>query len=256
MVDIHSHIIYDIDDGSKDRQMTIQMLKTAVDTGTKKIIATPHYYRGRFMESIDIVKRRVNELKAIARENEIEIDIYSGQEVYFTGSLLDDLSEGVIGTLNDSRYMLIEFNMAELDEEIFDVLYELKIKGIVPIIAHPERYKVFIDDITRINEFIDEGCLFQLNVSSINGLLGKDAKKVAEILLENNIYSFMASDAHSDGRRDTDMKKYKDLIEKINPDFIEKSSINGEKLINNEEIIFCGNRIQKKKKGLLSFFKR
>lgn len=255
MVDIHSHIIYGIDDGSKDRQMTIQMLKTARETGTKKIIATPHYYRGRFMEPIEIVKRRVNELKAIARENEVDIDIYAGQEIYFTESLLEDLNEGLIGTLNDSKYMLIEFNMAQMDDNIFDVLYELKFKGIVPIIAHPERYKIFIDDISKINEFIDEGCLFQFNVGSVNGLLGKEAKKISEIFLKNNIYSFIGSDAHSDGRRDTDMKKYEEFITNINPEFLNQARYNGEKLINNEDIVFNGSRIEKKKKGLFSFFR-
>ncbi|WP_066875176.1 tyrosine-protein phosphatase [Clostridium mediterraneense] len=256
MIDIHSHIISKIDDGSKTDVMSISMLKRAADSGTKKIIATPHYFTGRFEKPLVEVKKRVEELRQLAKENNIDLEIYAGQEVYFTRSLLEDLDNGNIGTLNDSRYMLIEFNMAEMDKEIFNILYELKIKGIKPIIAHPERYRVFNEDPSKINEFIDEGYLFQMNANSIEGRMGKEAKKTAEIFLKNNIYSFIGSDAHSDRSRNTDITQYKDLIEKINPSFLEDSISNGEKLLNNKEIIFNGYKVKEKKKGLFSFFRR
>ena len=258
MIDIHTHIIPRIDDGSKDEGMTLKMLEKAVESGTTKIILTPHYFRGRFMESLKHVKQHAEQVKKIARYNDIEIEIYVGQEIYFTPSLLEDLKDGEIGTLNDSRYMLIELDMAEIEDCTLDVVYELKLKGITAVIAHPERYLEFQKKPSKINEYIDDGCLFQLNAGSIGGVLGNASKELAELYLKRGIYSFIGSDAHSDGRRNTNMKQFVQTIDKINPSFIKTSVENAQKLLNDEKVSFTGEKIElkKKKKGLFSFFRK
>ncbi len=152
MIDVHSHIINEIDDGSKSIEMTISMLKKAEQSGTTDIIATPHFMRGRFeVEYRDVVKR-VEELKDIARENNININIYAGQEVYFSKNILNYYNDKMIGTINNTKYMLIEFPMLEFNiDEAINTIYELQIRGITPIIAHPERYRQFIKDPSLIN---------------------------------------------------------------------------------------------------------
>ncbi|MGL5353942.1 MAG: CpsB/CapC family capsule biosynthesis tyrosine phosphatase, partial [Clostridium sp.] len=101
MVDMHSHIIWDIDDGSKTKEMTINMLKIAEANGTKKIIATPHFYRGVWEASHSEVSERLKDVKTLAKENNINIEIYKGQEVYYSENILNHYFEGYISTIND-----------------------------------------------------------------------------------------------------------------------------------------------------------
>lgn len=253
MIDLHTHIIPKIDDGSKSEEMTLEMLRIAEQSGSKKIVLTPHYFKGKYMVPLDEVKKQLVYVKKLVEDNNINIEIFCGQEVYFTPSILEDFKTGLIGTINDSKYMLIEFNLSRFDyevSEILDVLYELQVRGVVPIIAHPERYKEFQKAPEKINDFIELGCLFQMNAGSITGMLGSDSKKLAKILLKNGVYSFIGSDAHNTGRRNTDILSYKKEIEMVEKNFFNKTIENSEKLLINEEVYFTGNKIKKKIFGI------
>ena len=249
MVDIHSHILWDIDDGSKSKEMTINMLKKAKLGGTSKIVATPHFFIGRYEKTFNEIKEAFEKIKTLAKEEGIDIEIYLGQEVYFTNNILQDYEEGTISTINNSRYMLIEFNMKDFDlREVTELLYELQLKGITPVIAHPERYIKFIENDLLINQFIKEGYLFQLNSGSLKGDFGARVKKLAEKFIKNKIYSFIGSDGHRDEKRDTDMGIVEEVIkDKGYLNYLEKS---GEDLLENNEVKFVGNLM--KKKTLLS----
>jgi protein-tyrosine phosphatase len=253
IVDIHSHIIPGIDDGAKNMEMTLEMLKNAEREGTKEIIATPHYLLEYGEATIEEVKNHVKKLNELLEDEKIDVKIYSGQEVYFSEKIIEDYMNGEIGTLNDSRYMLIEFPMEKFNENIFDILYELQVRDIVPIIAHPERYKPFMKTPTLINDFINQGYLFQVNAGSIQGKFGENVRKTADIFLTNNIYNFIGSDAHNITNRNTGFKDALDLLDKdMNRNIFENSS---KKVIKNEKIEFLGGKI-KEKKSLFSFLKR
>ena len=245
MVDIHSHIIADIDDGSKDIEMTINMLKKAELSGTTDIIATPHFMRGRFEVEYNEVLKKVDELRELSRKNNIDINIYAGQEVYYSKNILEYYNDKLIGTINNTKYMLIELPIVEFNiDEVINVIYELQIRGITPIIAHPERYKQFIKKPSMINTLAKEGMLFQLNAGSITGSFGKEVKKTATKYLENNIYSFMGSDAHRDRGRDTDIKEALNILERSQrKEFIN----NGRLMLENEEVNFKGSIVKEKK---------
>ena len=253
IVDIHSHIIPGIDDGSKSMEMTLEMIRNAEKEGTKEIVATPHYLLEYGEATIEEVKKYVQEINMLLENEKIDVKIYSGQEVYFTEKIIEDYLEGNIGTINDSRYMLIEFPMDKFDKNIFDVLYELQVRDLIPIIAHPERYKPFIERPSLINDFIDQGYLFQVNAGSIEGKFGQHVKKTADLFLTNNIYNFIGSDAHNIKSRNTGLKNAMDLIEKdMNKNIFEDSS---KKILKNMDIEFRGERI-KGKKSIFSFFRR
>lgn len=257
MIDIHSHIIPNIDDGSKDINMSLAMLKRACESGTSKIVATPHFFRGYWVENKKVVKEKVDELNKLAKDNNLNIEIYAGQEVFFTDHILEDFNNGEIGTINGSRYMLIEFPMDRINfQKAIDGVYELKIRGIIPIIAHPERYVDFINNPEKINQFIEEGYLFQLNGGSITGMFGKEVKKTAEIFLEHNIYSFLGSDAHSDGNRNTSLEKACETLNKLSRGLSKRFEQNALALLNDEKLTFHGEKVKKKKKGLFSFFRK
>lgn len=252
MIDIHSHIIPGIDDGSKSMEMTLEMLKNAEKEGIKEIVATPHYLLEYGEATIEEVKNYVNEINVILENEKINVKVYSGQEIYFTEKIIEDYIEGNIGTINDSRYMLIELPMQRFDKNTFEYFYELQVRDIVPIIAHPERYKFFIENPSVINNFINEGYLFQVNAGSIEGKFGENVKKTANIFLENNIYNFIGSDAHNNSSRNTGLQNgISSIKQKINIDTFEISS---EKLLINEKIEFHGQKV-KQKKSIFSFFR-
>ncbi len=184
MIDIHSHIIASIDDGAKDLDYSLKMLKVAEESGTQKIIATPHYYVGKYEEKYSSVKKKVDYLNKIAKENNINIEIFSGQEVLIHRKTVELYEKGYIGTINNASYMLVEFPMTTWEDYYMDVLYELKIRGINPIIAHPERYKFIHEDISNINKLIEEGYLFQINAGSLVGVFGKESEKISKELIK------------------------------------------------------------------------
>lgn len=257
MVDLHSHILWGIDDGSKDSGMTVSMLKEAVKSGTKVICATPHYLRDRFDVKYSELQGRYDELLSLCKEHDIDIKIVLGQEVYYCENIVEIYKNGEIGPYKGTNYMLVELPMREFDvDEVCETLYELQVLGINIIIAHPERYKPFLSNPELINSLIKEGLLFQLNAGSMGGAFGKEVMKLAERYFDNGIYSFVGSDAHRDTIRNTNMEEFLEIIRKRDENVIDLFDKNGYNLIENKEIKFEGSLIKKEKKGLFSFFKR
>ncbi len=123
----------------------------------------------------------VKNLNDQAIANDIDVKLYPGQEIFVDKYTLDLYKDGTIHGLNDSKYLLIEFPMDVLPSDAFDIIYELKLLGVVPIIAHPERYLYISSDLTGINRFIEEGCLFQLNTSSLLGSWVNRVKKLLSV---------------------------------------------------------------------------
>lgn len=255
MIDIHSHIIPKIDDGAKSIEITIEMLKNAEKDGTKQIIATPHYLLEYGEATINEVKNYVKTLNELTQKENLNLKIYAGQEVYFTENILQYYLENKIGTINDSRYMLIEFPMNKFEDNIFDILYELQVRNITPVIAHPERYKPIIKNPIAINRFIDEGYLFQMNSGSIEGIFGTEVKKTSEILLKNGIYNFIGSDAHNIKSRNTGIAKGIKLANNENKNSEKTFKESSIKMLNDENIEFLGIKI-KKKNSIFSFLSK
>lgn len=254
MIDTHSHILPAIDDGAKDIAMTLEMLKHAEKEGTTKIVATPHYCLEYAEVPYNEVKELVCHVNKLSKQEGLDIQIYHGQEVFFSETIIEDYKSGVIGTINDSKYMLVEFQVTKFPRDTFDLLYELQLMGVIPIIAHPERYNTFIDKPSEINKFIEEGFLFQLDSGSIEGVYGSKVKKTSEIFVDHNIYNFIGSDAHNTRTRCTGLNEAMKIIKnktKANKEtFIESA----DKMLQSEDVIFDGMKISAKK-GIFSFFK-
>lgn len=197
MLDIHCHIIPGVDDGPKTIDETLAMLRIAEEDGVSEIIATPHFYWGHYETPREVINEKVQELNEICKEEKINIKIYEGQEVYLCSKILEHYKEKLIDTIEGTSYMLIELNPSKLHKDTFDILYELKLKGITPIIAHPERYNYVMEDITILNRFIEENCLFQVTAGSIEGRFGSKIKKTAEEIIKYNLCNFVGSDGHN-----------------------------------------------------------
>lgn len=256
MIDFHSHIISGMDDGAKNEEISLELLSLAATSGTKKIVATPHYYLGRYEAKYEKVKREVGKLNLLVKRKKIPIEIYYGQEIFYTKYIIRQYEEGIIGTINNTRYMLLELSLHDFNiEEVINDLYELQLKGIVPILAHPERYRCFLKNPEKINAFIEEGFLFQLNTTSIDGAFGKNVKALAERYIENNIYSVFGSDAHDLENRSTNMAKGVYLLHKKCPIYFENLQSSSVDIIKNNQVFFEGSKI-KNKKSFFNLYKK
>lgn len=120
MIDIHSHILPGIDDGSKSIKMSLDMIKNSYEEGTRDIVATPHFRRGCFETPSNEVKDIVKYFNGLLKEEGLDITIHYGQEVYYSDRIIEDLENGLIGTINGGRYLLIEFPMRKIPSEAID----------------------------------------------------------------------------------------------------------------------------------------
>lgn len=252
--DFHSHIIPGVDDGSKTIEESMEMLNISVNSGIKRIVATPHFHvRRGYTVDTGALKEKVEELRKRVADQKIDIEIILGQEVGYNEELLEHFEAGKLLNLGQSKYMLIEFPLRDFStKKALDVIYELQVRGVKPIIAHPERYPRFIREPEVINRFIEEGFLFQLNGGSIIGEFGKESMKLSQIYLKNNIYSFIGSDGHNSKNRTTNMVDSRNEILKKNSELLLHMDENADRLFYDEVIMFSGELI-KKSKGIFSF---
>lgn len=255
MFDIHSHIIHGIDDGAKTLEESLSMIKIAKEEGFDYIVATPHYARGYYENSYESIVYKVKEINAILEEKDINIKVLPGQEVYLDDQTLKDYKNGLLGTINNTSYMLVEFPMEALPKNALDILYELRVRGVNPIIAHPERYKYFIEKPSLINSFLEEEYLFQINSVSLKGVFGKKAQDTAIKFLQHGIGSFIGSDCHSLNKRCPGIINGIDIINEVSPKLTEDMKENYKCLLEDKPIDINYNLI-KEKKSIFSFFKK
>jgi len=255
MLDIHSHILPGLDDGAKTIVSTLEMLSIAITDGTKKIVATPHYCSGYFETPYDKVCEYVKELNAMLIRKHLDIEVIAGQEVYLDKFTLDNLENNVIGTIGKSNYMLVEFPINNFNEDDIALIYELKLQGIKPIVAHPERYEYVIENLAIINKLIDEKCLFQINSGSLTGVYGKKVKNTAENLIKNGVCNFVGSDAHSQNKRKPQTLEAMEIIKKLNNDVYINIGKNNQSLLSNKDIESVRCNI-KSKKSFFDIFNR
>ena len=198
MIDIHCHILNEIDDGARDLETAIRMCRMAEMNGIKHIVATPHTNTvdniNRFIEVRD---DRLENLRKHIAQRGIDVKLYPGAEVFVDDDIFfaNDLKRL---TINSSRYILIEFNFRNLKiRKIYDYLNEIIDAGLVPIIAHPERYGFFQFDYDAVNSLAKNGVIFQINASSLASLDGLQEFELAYSMAYNGLASFIGTDAHS-----------------------------------------------------------
>lgn len=211
MIDIHSHILYGVDDGSSDEEETKKMLNIAVDEGISCIIASPHYIVANNNYDRQDLQKRYEEVKKYITSQKIPLEIRLGNELFVDCMLAEKLKEGECFTLADSDYVLLEFSHMSKRMSIEHVIYELQIKGYRVIIAHPER-TFDISDIDFLIELIENGSYLQSNTGSLTGLYGKEVQKMVDQLLERNMISFFSTDAHTSKRRAPRIREAYDIV--------------------------------------------
>lgn len=238
MIDFHSHIVYDVDDGAESIEDSVQILKLAENAGFKSIILTPHYMENYYEVQKDEIEQRIEVIKEKCKEENININLYQANEIYITNYMTELLQEGIASSINNSKYVLFELPMNEEPANLLEVVYSLLENGKIPIIAHPERYSYIQKEPNKLLDLIELGVLFQTNYGSILGQYGKEIQKTANLLVEHNFIHFLGSDVHKTGCIYTNIEEIKKQLRKIISEekLEELTQINPQKVINNEEI--------------------
>lgn len=236
IIDIHTHILPGVDDGARNIEESIKIIDYLYSKGITDMVLSSHYIKDTDYSFNQIARSQILEnLRAMVTNPDIHL--YLGNEVYLCEDLIDLLEKHEISTINGTRYMLIELPLTGVFNGLQNILCELTNYGIIPIIAHPERYAFLQEDNRRIRELLEFGCLLQCNVDSLVGKYGKKAKKLIKWFLKRNLVSFIASDTHYVDHDDMLTVSYKKLKRLVgDAKFKELTFTNPTKVLDNQII--------------------
>jgi protein-tyrosine phosphatase len=201
MIDTHLHILPGVDDGPETLQESLILARALVQEGIHSAIATPHYNDEFPQRSAAEIRERVYHLQQALDRHGIPLRLFAGHEALIKAGLLEDIQAGRLATLNGSSYLLLELWNSMWLPETERVIFELRAHGIIPIVAHPERYRAIQQDPRRLAALLQQGALAQLTASSLAGMQGNTTRRCAETLLKQELIHCIASDAHGLHRR-------------------------------------------------------
>lgn len=196
MIDFHTHILPNIDDGARNIEETIELVQEAQKVGFEAIISTSHYMEGYYETNVPEREMWINVIYQKLQEENFNMKLYLGNEIYLSENLVSLLEEGKASTINDTSYVLFEMPLNIEPMNMFNVIYEMLQHKIVPILAHPERYTFIQQEPEMVAELIEKGVLIQSNYASILGYYGKKAQVMVKKFLQSNMVHFLGSDVH------------------------------------------------------------
>jgi protein-tyrosine phosphatase len=204
MIDTHSHVLWGVDDGAESIDDSLNMIQQAYQSGTTVIYASSHDIpNGKYQYPYDLIDLRIEELRAYLNKHKMKLEIYKASELFINGDAMSKILSKSYQTYQDSQYVLVEFNPKNIHNTyIQECLDELEVQSCKIIIAHPERYFNTVNEaLSQTLEWIKKGYYIQINRTSILGLHGKLAKKIALKLLIKGYTHLVASDAHDSVER-------------------------------------------------------
>ena len=201
-VDIHSHLLPGIDDGSPDINQSLHLIRGMMGLGYTKLITTPHIMWDMYPNTHEIIQEKLATLKAAVQQAGLDVEIHAAAE-YFLDEHVERLLKGNTRLLTISdNLVLSEFSLAYPSHSLKDILFEMQMQNYQPVIAHPERYLYLDKNKDFYEELKDIGCLFQLNLLSLVGYYGKTAQELAQHLVKKGYYELVGTDLH--GQRHLD----------------------------------------------------
>ncbi len=207
MIDIHCHILPDIDDGPCSIDESLAMAEQAVDNGIEEIVATPHVGNGLYQNNRGDILRLVHWLNERIAAAAIPLKIHCGAENYLLPHLADMIAQGRAATLNNSRYVLLELPPTLLFSSLKQEIFTLQVNGYVPVLAHPERHHLLLRDTRMVAELVEAGCLCQVTAQSLTGGFGRTIQAAADRMVGKRLAQLIASDAHSATSRKPELEK-------------------------------------------------
>jgi protein-tyrosine phosphatase len=199
VIDLHNHLLPGIDDGAKRLEETLEFLRVAGRDGVRTVTATPHMKPGVYDNSRATILERITMVQEAARGDAAAeaVTLLPGAEVYFTADVVERARAGTLMTVADGgKYLLLELPYQQVPMRVDETIFQLRLLGITPIMAHPERVAYYLEDFNRVAASVRLGALTQVTGNSITGLFGSKARDFAVRMLEQNLIHIVASDSH------------------------------------------------------------
>ena len=206
-VDMHSHLIPGIDDGSKTMEESLDLIRRLAGYGLRKIITTPHIMYEYYRNTPEIVEIGLEDLRRSVRTEGIEMEIEAAAEYYMDEIFLEKITVGEKLLTFGDNYVLVETGFINKPQMLFDIIFQLEMAGYRPILAHPERYQYLINDKKLFEELVDRNIIFQVNLLSLTGFYSKQIKDFADMMLERGLIRFLGTDCHN--------VRYLDMLETL-----------------------------------------
>lgn len=197
MIDLHSHILFGLDDGASELDISIEMARIAVADGITHMACTPHVQEGVYPNNSTTIRPVVEVLQQALRELHIPLTLFCGAEAHLSWDLPDRLLRGEIPTLNDTRYFLLELPHLVVPPKLQEFVMRLKDAGLIPVITHPERLSWAERRPDLLAKIAELGCPLQLTADSLLGRFGIAAQQKAAGFVDAGLLACVASDAHS-----------------------------------------------------------
>lgn len=195
-VDFHSHLIPGIDDGAKTMEETITMVKGLMELGIEKIITTPHIYSEYYPNSSEIILEGLEDVRTVLKEKSMDVTFNAAAEYFIDQHFESLLSEKKLLKVF-GNFVLVEISFYQAPPNLENIIFNMRTKAYNPILAHPERYSFFNNNLNRYQRLKDLGCSFQVNLLSLSGYYGSAVQKTAELLLKNGMADYLSSDLHN-----------------------------------------------------------
>ncbi|AJY74557.1 tyrosine-protein phosphatase [Paenibacillus beijingensis] len=238
MIDMHTHILPGVDDGAEDWEQAEALARAAAAEGITDIIATPHHEDGKFWNPHEEVLGHVQQLNARLQEAGIAIRIHKGQEIRVHKELLANLEKRELATLAGTSYLLLEMPSGEIPKQMGDLIYELNLMNLRPVIAHPERNAEVVRSPDKLQELIDIGAYGQVTTHSLLGGFGRGIEKAAWSLCRNGLIHLVSSDAHQLKWRGFRLKEaYEQISERMGDNQAAYYRGNAARLLRDEELL-------------------
>lgn len=193
--DMHSHLIPGIDDGAKTIEDSLELIRFLHSKGYKKLITTPHVMSDYFRNTPETILEGLAAVKAAVKDAQIPVELEAAAEYYIDDGFTRKLEEEKLLTFGDN-YLLVEVSYINPPDTIHQVLFRAQVLGYKPILAHPERYPFWYRDTDQYKRFYDMGVVLQLNLNSLAGYYGPEAKRIAEKLIDMQIIGALGTDMH------------------------------------------------------------
>jgi protein-tyrosine phosphatase len=198
-VDMHSHLLPGIDDGAPTLEDSMQLILHLQELGYRKFITTPHIFWDMYKNTPEIILGKLELVRAELVKRNINVEIQAAAEYYCDEHFEKQLENGQLLTFGQKKYVLFEISFAAENVNLGRAIFNMRLAGYTPILAHPERYEYWHRDFSRYQSMIDKDVLLQLNINSLTGQYGPDTRRISERLIDQGMISFVGTDCHHMG---------------------------------------------------------
>jgi protein-tyrosine phosphatase len=220
MIDIHHHLLWNLDDGASSRETSVEMARIAAADGITHVVCTPHA-NGQYTYDPGIIAEKIGELQGLLDSEKIALKLGHGCDFHMSYENIQDAKvEPSRFSINGFGYLLVEIPDYGVPRGLTEIFYQLQLAGLTPILTHPERNPTLQSDQARVVDWLRGGVLIQVTAGSVVGRMGKQAERMAHELLANRWVHFLATDAHNTTSRPPKMREAFELVaKKYGPDY-------------------------------------